>query len=313
MKSSTKVVTVFGGSGFVGRYVVSLLAKDGWQVRVPVRDPHHAKFLCPCGDVGQVVPLVIDVFDEEAVSHVIAGSDAVVNLIGILFEGGRQRFDYLQASLPGVIGLAAKHAGVRALIQMSAIGADVRSFSAYGRSKAEGELAAKSSFPGVTIMRPSIIFGPEDDFFNRFARMSVISPFLPLIDGGRVKFQPVYVGDVAHAILKAVNNPKDYGGSVYELGGPRVLSFRRCLEVMLRQIRRDRLFVSLPMWIAKVQAFFFGVLPNPPLTLDQLKMLQNDNVVSSHALGVGAFGIDPVDVELILPTYLSRYRSGGGK
>ena len=310
-KGLSKVVTVFGGSGFIGRYVVSMLAQDGWQVRVPVRDPQKAKFLSSCGDVGQVVPLAVDINDSGSIFRMIAGSTAVVNLIGILFEGGKQRFDCLQAKLPGVIAQAATDCGATALVQMSAIGADVNSGSAYGRTKGGGELAANKGFSGATIIRPSIVFGPEDDFFNRFARMSSVSPLLPLVGGGEVKFQPVHVRDVAEAIFKAVNDPDKYGGNTYELGGPRVLSFRECLELMLGHMHQRRFLMPVPMWIAKIQALFLEMLPQPPLTRDQLKMLGKDNVVSNQALNFSAFGINPVDVDVILPTYLSRFRPGG--
>ncbi|MEH6629785.1 MAG: complex I NDUFA9 subunit family protein [Halopseudomonas aestusnigri] len=310
-KGFSKVVTVFGGAGFIGRYVVSMLAQDGWQVRVPVRDPQKAKFLSFYGDVGQVVPLAVDINDSGSILRMIAGSAAVVNLIGILYEGGMQRFDYLQAKLPGLIAQAATDCGATVLVQMSAIGADVNSGSAYVRTKGEGELAATKGFSGVAIIRPSIVFGAEDNFFNRFAKMSSVSPLLPLVGGGEVKFQPVHVRDVAEVIFKAVNYPDKYGGNTYELGGPRVLSFRECLVLMLGHMHQRRFLMPLPEWVAKIQALFFEMLPQPPLTRDQLKMLRKDNVVSKQALDFSAFGINPVDVDVILPTYLSRFRPGG--
>ncbi len=306
-----RVVTVFGGSGFIGRYVVSLLAEAGWQVRVAVRDPQRASFLTACGDVGQVVPLAVDVADPKALAHVMRGSTAVVNLIGILFESGKQRFDLLHAKVPGYIAQIAQDNGVSAFVQMSAIGADANSTSAYGRSKGEGEFAAKASFSRVTTIRPSIVFGPEDDFFNRFAKMSTVSPFLPLIGGGVVKFQPVFVQDVAKAIFMAVNDPGIHAGVTYELGGPRIMTFRECLLLMLRQIHRDRVLLSIPMWIARIQALFLGLLPQPPLTQDQLKMLERDNIVSNELPGFRELGIDPVDPEVVLPTYLAQFRPGG--
>ncbi|WP_419903012.1 complex I NDUFA9 subunit family protein [Kiloniella sp.] len=310
-KNSPKVITVFGGSGFIGRYVVSMLARDGWQVRVPTRDPQGVKYLLPSSSVGQVVPIAVDIRDQESITHVVAGSSAVINLVGILFESGRQRFDILQSQLPGLVGTAARDCQVSAFVQMSAIGADLNSASAYGRTKGEGEEAAREGFPGVTVIRPSIVFGPEDDFFNRFAKMASVSPFLPLVGGGEVKFQPVFVQNVAEAILKAVNDPEKYGGKTYELGGPRILSFRECLESMLKHVNCRRLLVPLPLWLAWLQALFFELLPQPPLTRDQLKMLERDNVVSREAMGFRDFGIDPVDVRVVLPTYLSRYREGG--
>ena len=306
-----QVVTVFGGSGFVGRYVVALLARDGWRIRVAVRDPQKAAFLKACGDVGQVVPLAVDVSDPASVARIVQGSSVVINLIGILLEQGKQRFDLLQASVPGTVAAAAQKAGARTLIQMSAIGADLNSPSRYGRSKAEGEVAARAAFPSAVIVRPSIVFGPEDDFFNRFAKMAHVSPFLPLVGGGNTRFQPVYVGDVAGAIRKIVLHPDKYSGEIYELGGPKVMTFRECLELLLREVRLNRFLVGLPFWLARVMSVFMTVLPNPPLTLDQLKMLEKDNVVSDQAKHLEDLGIKPVDPHLILSDYLSRYRDGG--
>ncbi|WP_299375100.1 complex I NDUFA9 subunit family protein [uncultured Kiloniella sp.] len=302
--SASKVVTVFGGSGFVGRYVVSRLAKSGWHVRIAVRDRVQASFLTCCGDVGSVTPVSVNVADRASLERVVAGSTAVVNLIGILFEGGRQRFDYLHCKLPGVIAQIAQEKNVSAFVQISAIGADISSPSAYGRSKGEGEVAVFDAFPTASILRPSIVFGPEDDFFNRFSRMASVSPFLPLVGGGSAKFQPVYVGDVAEAVSRCLDLPGEYGGKVYELGGPRVLSFRDCLDLLQKYSGFSRPYISLPFWVAYLQALIMELMPQPPLTRDQLKMLKKDNVVAESALGFVALNIKPVDVEVVLPTYV---------
>ncbi|WP_085907480.1 complex I NDUFA9 subunit family protein [Kiloniella majae] len=308
--NASKVVTVFGGSGFLGRYVVSRFAKAGWHVRIAVRDRVQSSFLTCCGDVGSVTPVLVNVGDRASVERVICGSSAVVNLIGILFEGGKQRFDYLHSKLPGMIADVAQSNDVSAFVQVSAIGADVSSPSAYGRSKGEGEASVWEAFPTASLLRPSIVFGPEDDFFNRFARMSAVSPFLPLVGGGQVRFQPVYVGDVAEAILKCVQRPDEYGGKVYELGGPRVLSFRDCLDLLQEYTGRSRPYLTLPFPVAYLQAIFMELMPQPPLTRDQLKMLKKDNVVADSALGFGELRISPVDVEIVLPTYLRAYSEG---
>lgn len=305
--SASRVVTVFGGSGFLGRYVVSRLTKAGWHVRLAVRDRVQSSFLTCCGDVGCVTPVFVNVGDKASIERVICGSSAVVNLIGILFEGGKQRFDYLHSKLPGVIADVARSNGVSAFIQISAVGADISSPSAYGRSKGEGEASVLERFPTASILRPSIVFGPEDDFFNRFARMTAVSPFLPLVGGGQARFQPVYVGDVAEAVSKCVGRPDEYGGKVYELGGPRVLTFRDCLDLLQKYTGCSRSYFTLPFPVAYLQAVFMELMPQPPLTRDQLKMLKKDNVVAKSALGFGEFNISPVDVEVVLPTYLAAY------
>ena len=228
----SKVVTVFGGSGFIGRYVVQRLAEQGAVIRVPSRQPPRALFLKPLGAVGQINIEPWNPSAPGAVERLLAGADVAINLVGILFESGRGDFDRVQGRLPGEIGAAASAAGVQRVVQLSAIGADPRSESLYARSKAAGEAALQASFPPATILRPSIVFGPEDGFFNRFARMSQLSPVLPLIGGGRTRFQPVYVGNVADAVLAALAKPET-AGRTYELGGPSVYSFKELLTYML--------------------------------------------------------------------------------
>jgi NADH dehydrogenase len=303
-------ITVFGGSGFLGRYVVKRLAAEGWVVRVAVRDPVAAAFLKPAGNVGQIVPMRCNVNDDEVVAAAVAGADAVINLVGILYERGRQRFAAIHAEAPTRIARAAATAGVSRLIHVSAIGAGPDAEAKYARTKGEGEAGIRAAFPGATILRPSIVIGPEDGFFNRFASMTRFSPVLPVLGGGHTRFQPVYVGDVADAVKRALDDPST-AGKTYELGGPRVYSFRELMELMLGIIGRRRRLVSIPFGLADFEAAFLQLLPIPPLTRDQVKQLESDNVVSAGALTFADLGIRPQSIEAVLPTYLDMYRPGG--
>jgi NADH dehydrogenase len=300
------VVTVFGGSGFLGRYVVRRLANAGARVRVVCRHPHKAMHLKPMGEVGQITLERGDVTKRDDLNPFIEGSRYVVNLIGILFEKGDQRFDVIQAETPARIAAAAAAAGVERLVQLSAIGADPASPAAYGRTKAAGEAAVREAFPAATILRPSVVFGPEDDFFNRFGQMAQISPFLPLIDGGDTRFQPVYVDDVARAVILGLTD-KATRGETYELGGPDVYTFRELLEYLLEVLHRRRLLLNLPANIATIQARVMEMLPKPPLTRDQIALLASDNVVSEGARGCADLGITPTPLEVIVPSYVQRY------
>lgn len=304
------IVTVFGGSGFLGRYVVQGLARDGWMIRVAVRHPGQAKFLKPLGDIGQITPLCVPVQDSEAVAAALSGADAAVNLTGILFESGKQRFAAVHTEGAKAIATAAAAAGVRSLVQVSAIGASPEAASAYARSKGEGEDAVRAAFPEATILRPSVVFGPEDDFFNRFAEMARFSPVLPLIGGGGTRFQPVYVGDVARAVVKALGDPA-CRGKVYELGGPKIYSFKELMQLLVKAIDRKRALVSLPFGLARLQATFLELLPKPPLTRDQVTLLRQDNVVSEGSLTLADLGIEATAAETVIPGYLDKYRSGG--
>jgi len=307
------LVTVFGGSGFIGRYVVRRLAREGWQVRVAVRRPDQALFCKTAGHVGQVTPVAANVRDSASVRAAVSGADAVINLVGILFQAGPQRFDAVHGQAAGNIAAASAAAGVRTLAHISAIGADPQSPAAYARSKAAGEAAVAKALPTATILRPSIVFGPEDEFFNRFAKMALLSPALPLIGGGTTRFQPVYVLDVAEAIAHAVENPEIHAGKRYELGGPRIYSFRELMTLMLAEIGRKRALCSLPFALASLQGAVLQSIPfiRPPLTADQVKLLKRDNVVGPQAAGFKEFGITPTALEPILPTYLDRYRPQG--
>ena len=302
-------VTVFGGSGFVGRYVVSRLAARGDRVLVATRRPQEALFLKPLGDVGQIQLIPANVRNEMSVARAVAGADCVINLIGILHESGKQKFRTVQAEGAENIAKAAKAAGVKSLIHVSAIGADLDSASKYARTKADGEHAIRSHFPAATILRPSIIFGPEDDFFNRFGTMASTFPALPLI-AGKTRFQPVYVGDVADAVVRATED-KALAGELFELGGPKIYSFRELLDYILKETLQDKPLVPVSMGLAKLKAFFLQILPNPPLTPDQVKLLQSDNVVGDDARTFADLGVRPKPVEAIVPAYLRRFRPKG--
>ena len=313
MKNLPKRVTVFGGSGFVGRHVVRALAKRGYRVLVAVRRPDLAYHLQPLGDLGQIKAVQANVRVRWSVDRAVKGSDAVINLVGTFDTGGRNNLSAVQEFGARAIAEAARAEGAK-LVHVSAIGADAESVSQYGRTKAAGEAAALETVKDAVIMRPSVVFGPEDDFFNRFAQMTKFSPFLPLIGGGHTRFQPVYVGDVAEAVAKAVDGELK-GGKVYELGGPDVASFRECLDLMQEVIVRDRGYVSIPFFVASAMARLTGWLPSAPITLDQVKMLQNDNVVSDDAIRqkrtLEGMGINPRNMEAILPSYLIRFRPQG--
>jgi uncharacterized protein YbjT (DUF2867 family) len=301
---------VLGGSGFIGRYVVKRLAARGEVIAVGCRNAEAAKFLKPMGDVGQIALLNVAIGDEALLPAFLAGNDALVNCVGILHESGAQTFELVHHTGPARLARFAREAGVDRFVHISAIGADPRSSSAYARTKAAGEQAVRDAFPTVTILRPSVVFGPEDQFFNRFAAMAMFSPVLPLIGGGETRFQPVYVGDVADAVVTCLADPAT-AGRTYELGGPKIYTFREVLELVLHEIRRKRRFIDLPFGLAAVQAKFMSILPSPPLTPDQVELLKGDNIVSSGALTLASLGLTPTPTEVILPSYLDRFRRSG--
>ncbi len=312
----SKLVTIIGGSGFVGRYIARRLAKDGWRVRVAVRRPNEALFVRPYGVTGQVEPVACNIRNEASLRAVIRGADAVVNCVGVLNSVGANTFDAVQAGGAGRVARIAAELGVTRLVQISAIGADAQSDSAYARSKADGETAVLAAFPSAVILRPSIIFGTEDQFFNRFAAMTRMGPVLPVV-GANTRFQPVYVDDVAHAAVKAVNGEAAPG--VYELGGPEVDTFRGLMGRMLKVIQRRRAVVNMPFLVAGIMGFGFdmlqavtlGLIENKMITRDQVRNLARDNVVSPTARGFSDLGITPTAMEGVLPEYLWRYRPSG--
>ena len=309
--ATRSVATVFGGAGFIGRYVVKRLAAQGRIVRVAGRNTEAARPLMTVGRVGQVVPLHVSLGDEAAVGRAVENAELVVNLVGILAESRDGDFGRVQADGAGQVARLAAGTGVTRMVHISAIGADPASQSLYARSKAEGEAQVRAAFPKATILRPSLVFGAEDQFFNRFGNMAMILPVMPVIHGG-TRFQPVYVGDVADAVMAALAR-EDAPGHTYELGGPRVWAFREVLAYILKETRRRRPLVEVPLGLARLQARIGELIPGKPLTRDQLLLLSRDNVVSPGMPDLAALGISATSVEAVVPEYLARYRPGGGK
>lgn len=322
---SRRIITVFGGSGFIGRHLVQRLAHEGWTVRVAVRDPEDAMFLMPLGKMAQIVPVAADVRRPEMVRAAVHGAQAVVNLVGILYERGKRSFQAVHVDGARIVAEAAAAEGAERLVHISALGADKDSGSAYARTKALGEEAVRAAFPQATILRPSVVFGPEDGFFNRFAQIARLSPVVPVVTakafvpakgakgwtvdpfgGGGPRFQPVYVGDVAQAIVAALHSDA-HAGRTYELGGPCVYTMKQVMDLVMTYTDRKRLLVPLPLWAAAIEAAFLQFLPTPPLTPDQVKLLRRDNVLTG-ASGLEQFGITPTAAETILPSYLGRHQ-----
>jgi NADH dehydrogenase len=307
------LVTVFGGSGFLGRHVVRALAKLGYRIRVAVRRPELAGHLQPLGRVGQIHAVQANLRYPASVEAAARNADVVINLVGILFERGRQRFEAVHALGAEAVARAAAGGGAR-LVHVSAIGADEKAPALYARSKALGEKLVLAAAPAAVILRPSIVFGPEDDFFNKFAAMARLSPALPLIGGGHTRFQPVFAGDVASAVVAAIED-RAKEGTIYELGGPEVKSFKELMQFVLASTGRRRLLLPIPFGIAKLQASVLQLLPKPLLTPDQVELLRRDNVVSEEAKREGrtleALGIDPLAMAAIVPAYLRRFRKTG--
>ncbi len=329
IRSQRRIITVFGASGFIGRHLVRRLARDGWAVRAACRDPEKGHFLRTMGDVGQVIPWGADVRDPKSVRIALEGAEAAVNLVGILYESGSATFQAVHADAARLIAETAAELGIRNYVHMSALGADKNAEAAYARTKALGEEGVLNALPTARIVRPSVVFGPEDNFFNTFAGICRISPFLPVFgaptfpkvtagggkafnidflgDGGP-KFQPVYVGDVADAIVKCLNDDGT-AGKVYELAGPGVYSFADLMRLVLKTTSRKRLLMPVPFWLLAFKAFFLEKLPKPLITTDQVKLMHVDNVLSGTLPGLNELGISATPAEAILPTYLRRYRT----
>ncbi|MCA3349084.1 MAG: complex I NDUFA9 subunit family protein [Roseomonas sp.] len=303
------LVTVFGGGGFIGRHIVQRLAAAGHSIRIAGRDTERAARLCTMGGVGQITPIAASITDEASSARAVAGADIVINLVGILFESRAGDFQRIQSEGAGRVARLAAAAGAKQFLHLSAIGADAASPSLYAQTKAAGEAAVLAAFPGAIILRPSVVFGAEDQFFNRFAGLAALLPFMPVV-AGETRFQPVYVGDVADAAMAALADPAA-SGKVFELGGPRVMSMRQVLRYILDVTGRQRPMITLPEGFVRLQARLGELLPTPPLTRDQLILLGKDNVVSPNALGFQALGIEPKAVEAIVPGYLARFRVGG--
>lgn len=312
MTQKNKIVTVFGGTGFVGKQIVRSLAAQGMVVKIATRIPEKAALLKHCGSVGQIVPFACDYNNPKSIADAVAGADYVVNCIGVLFERGKKKtFKRIHVELAGTIAKASAAEGVKRLVHISALGCDIAT-SKYAKSKFEGEKAVFSAFPKAIVLRPSIIFGADDEFFNMFAELSRYLPFLPLIGGGKTRFQPVYVGDVAQAAIIALTTEGHaQEGKVFQLGGADVLNFRQLYQKMFDYTGRKRMLVSLPYAVAKVEARFLSLLPRPLLTVDQVETLKTDNVVIEGALCLQSLGIEPTSLDTVLPSYLSVYKKGG--
>lgn len=311
--NTPQLVTVFGGSGFVGRHVVAALAKRGYRVRVAVRRPDLAGHLQPLGNPGQIQAVQANLRFRASVDRAVIGADHVINLVGILYESGAQKFDAVQDFGARAVAEAARNVGA-GLTHVSAIGADKNSLAGYAKTKAAAEIAVLETLPSAVIIRPSIVFGQDDNFFNQFAGLARVLPFLPLFGGGNTKFQPVYAGDLAEAIARSVDGALK-PGATYEIGGPEVKTFKQCMELVLEMTGRTRPLIPVPFAIAKIQGSIMGLLPKPMLTKDQVIMLESDNIVSDVATKAGltleGIGIQPVSAEAILPSYLWRFREHG--
>ena len=304
------LITIFGGTGFLGRHIVARLAKRGWRLRIVTRRPNEALHVKTNGVPGQIELVQGNIRDDASVAAALDGADAVINAVGILFESGKQKFAAVQAEGAQRIAQMAAQQGIAHFVQISAIGADENSASLYAQSKAAGEQAVLQALPSAHILRPSIVVGPEDDFFNRFSAMAMLAPALPLIGGGDTRYQPVAVFDVAAAVEACLDGA---AGDIYELGGPDVLSFKQLMQMLLAEIRRDRLLVPLPFAAAKLIAAFAQFMPKPLLTPDQVILLKSDNIVSDEAAGFEALAITPQPIAAIVPDYLARYRPAGKK
>lgn len=307
-----KTVTVFGGSGFVGSQIVRELSDQGFLIKVATRVPERAYDLKPCGYVGQIVPVACDYSDDESIEAAVSGADYVVNCIGILYERGkRSTFKKAHIDTPQKITKACANQGVERFVHISALGCDTGT-SRYAKTKLAGEEVIRTAFPTATILRPSVIFGPEDNFFNMFAGLSRYMPFLPLIGGGKTKFQPVFVGDIADAVMYGILEKSGIAkGKIYELGGPEVVDFKEIYQKLFKYTGRTKPLIKLPFSFAKFEAVFLSLLPKPLLTPDQVESLKTDTIMCEHALGFKEMGLHPKSMDLILPLYMETYRSGG--
>lgn len=305
-----KLVTIVGGSGFIGRQIAKDLAQAGVKVRIACRDPERALDLKPLGDVGQVTPIQANIRYPDTLRAAVKGADAVISLVGILAETGAQKFASVQAEGPRALATAAAEAGVKQFVHISAIGASADSPSQYASSKAAGEQGVRDAFPNAVILRPSVVFGPRDDFFNRFAAMAKTVPAMPLIGGGKTKFQPVYVGDVSKAVISALTDAETHG-KTFELGGPQVFTFEELMWLVLHHTGRNAALVPLPFGLAMALGTVLGVLPKPPLTADQVILLKSDNVESGDFGNLQSLGIEPTAAHAVIPTYLDAHKKGG--
>jgi len=311
MSNKQKTICIFGGAGFIGHNITQELAREGFRIKVATRHPESAYALKPCGDVGQVVAVQCDYRDEDSIADAIKGSDAVINLVGILYEKRKNKFTRVHRDLAETIARLSKEHGVSQLIHVSALGIE-ESQSKYAKSKLAGEEALFDQYCDATVLRPSVVFGAGDNFFNMFAKMAAMLPALPLIGGGKTKFQPVYVGDIADSVMNILTGKaSDTAGKIYELAGPEAVSFKEIYQILLDETNRDRKLVHVPWLVAKIQGAVLGLLPKPLLTVDQVSSLKSDNVKNLDSLGLHDLSVEPTAMRVILPRYLSNYKKGG--
>ena len=310
MQNNQKIIAIFGGGGFLGKHLMRQLTKLDFRVKVATRNPYLKGYLKPLGNPGQIELIKTNIFDSEDVKRVLNNCDFVINLVGILYETRKQKFNQVHAQFPYLLSNLCNEIGIKNLIHVSALGVKEGHISKYMKSKLQGEKNIIENFKRTVILRPSVIFGPEDNFFNTFASMAEFSPFLPLIGGGKTKFAPIYVGDVAKAITKSlalnVSNIK-----IFELGGPENYSFKKLMEILLTEIKKKRFLLHIPFGVAKFQSYFLQIMPRPLLTADQVDLLKYDNVISGNYPGLKDFGISGVSIQTILPKYIYRFRTGG--
>jgi NADH dehydrogenase len=311
MKQKDKIITIFGGAGFIGQHIVQELAREGYRLKIITRVPESAYELKTYGTVGQIVACTCNFNDDKAINDAVKGSFAVINLIGILFQKRKNSFKKAHIEIPEKISKACKKENVQKFIHVSALGID-KGQSKYAKSKREGEKLVRATFSKATILRPSVVFGAGDNFFNMFARLSTFLPALPLIGGGKTKFQPVFVGDIAEAVRNIViEESSKYEGNIYQLGGPEVVTFKEIYERLLKEVNRQRALVSIPWTVARIQGTFLGLMPKPLLTADQVRSLKTDNIIEEPAKKLEDLGVIPTAMAAVLPRYLACYKRGG--
>jgi len=310
MQNNQKIIAIFGAGGFIGKHLIRQLTKLDYRIKIATRNPYLKGYLKPLGNPGQIELFKTNIFDPEDISHVLKNCSYVINLVGILYETRKQKFEKIHSDFPNLLSNLCKNHNIRKLVHISALGVKENHKSKYMRSKLEGEKKIQNNFDLSIILRPSLIFGPEDKFFNTFASLVQFSPFIPLIGGGKTKFTPVYVGDVAQAVVKALelNNLKN---KIYELGGPENFTFKQLMEILLNEIKKKRLLVSIPFGLAKFQSYFFQLMPNPLVTPDQVTMLKYSNIISGEYPTLYDLGIKGKNITSILPNYMRRFRTGG--
>ena len=310
MQNNQKIIAIFGAGGFIGRHLLRHLTKLDYRIKVATRNVHHKGYLKPLGNPGQIELFKTNIFNEEDIKNVLKNCDLAINLVGILYETRRQKFNHIHTQFPFMLSKLCNELGINNLVHVSALGVKEKHNSLYMQSKLGGEKAIQSNFKPSVILRPSVVFGPEDKFFNTFASLAQFSPFLPLVGGGKTKFAPIYVGDVAMAIAKAVelNNSEP---KIYELGGPENYSFKELMEILLAEIKKKRFLIPIPWGAAKFQSYFLQMMPNPLLTPDQVELLKHNNIVSGDHPTLKDLGISGTPIQSILPKYIYRFRAGG--